>query len=109
MTQRHGKSIRQLQLRRMFATVRPNCAALLVEFANIFATHGFDIGLNEEFMIKLTTEADSLGYSQNLPTSNILKGYKHEELVLLHRYDMVTTLLFSKYASPIFYCYFYSS
>ena len=63
MTQPHGKINRQLQLDRIYATVRRNCADLLVEFYDIFATHGFDIGMNEDFKVKLTTEDGSLAYS----------------------------------------------
>ena len=40
---------------------------LLVEFHDIFARHRFDIGMNEEFKVKLTPKDDSPAYSQNLP------------------------------------------
>ena len=36
---------------------------LLVEFHDIFARHRFDIGMNEDFKIKLTPKDDSLAYS----------------------------------------------
>ena len=76
--------------------------ALLVEFHDIFARHRLDIGMNEEFTVKLTPKADSLAYSQRLPTSVNLKDDILVELALLHKYGVITTLPFSKYASPIF-------
>ena len=75
---------------------------LLVEFYDIFARHRFDIGLNEDFKVKLTSKDDSPAYSQNLPTPINLKEDNFVELALLHRYGIITTLPFSKYASPIF-------
>ena len=76
--------------------------ALLVEFHDIFARHRFDIGMNEEFMVKLTPKDDSPAYSQSLPTPINLKEDILVELALLHKYGIITTLPFSKYASPIF-------
>ena len=75
---------------------------LLVEFHDIFARHRFDIGLNEDFKVKLTPKDDSLAYSQSLPTPINLKEDILVELALLHRYGIIKTLPFSKYASPIF-------
>ena len=75
---------------------------LLVEFHNIFARHRFDIGMNEDFEVKLTPKDDSPAYRQSLPTPINLKEGILVELALLHRYGMITTLPFSKYASPIF-------
>ena len=75
---------------------------LLVEFHDIFARHRFDIGMNEEFKIKLTPKDDSAAYSQSLPTPINLKEDILVELALLQRYGIITTLPFSKYASPIF-------
>ena len=40
--------------------------------------------------------------SQSLPTPTNLKGDITVELALLHKYGIITTLPFSKYASPIF-------
>ena len=76
--------------------------ALLVEFHDIFVRHRFDIGMNEEFTVKLTPKDDSLAYSQSLPTPINLKQDILVELALLHKYGIITTLPFSKYASPIF-------
>ena len=76
--------------------------ALLVEFHDIFARHMFDIGMNEEFTVKLTPKDDSPAYSQSLPTPINLKEDILVELALLDKYGIITTLPFSKYASPIF-------
>ena len=75
---------------------------LLVEFHDIFARHRFDIGVNEEFTVKLTPKDESLAYSQSLPTPVNLKEDILVELALLHKYGIITTLPFSNYASPIF-------
>ena len=75
---------------------------LLVEFHDIFARHRFDIGMNEDFKVKLKPKDDSPAYSQSLPTPINLKEDILVELALLHRYGIITTLPFSKYASPIF-------
>ena len=75
---------------------------LLVEFYDIFARHRFDIGMNEFFKVKLTSKDDSLAYSQSLPTPINLEEDIFLELSMLHQYGVITTLPFSKYASPIF-------
>ena len=76
--------------------------SLLVEYHDIFARHRFDIGMNEDFMIKLTPKDDSPAYSQSHPTPVNLKEDILVELALLHKYGIITTLPFSKNASPIF-------
>ena len=76
--------------------------SLLVEFHDIFARHRFDIGINEEFTVNLTPKDDSPAYSQSLPTPVNLEEDILVELALLHKYGIITTLPFSKYASPIF-------
>ena len=58
--------------------------------------------MNEEFKVKLTPEDDSPAYSQSPLTPITLKENILVELALLHRYRIITTLPFSKYASPIF-------
>ena len=73
-----------------------------MEFHDIFARHRFDIGMNEEFKVKLTPKDDSPAYSQSLPAPISLKEDIFVELAMLHKYGMITTLPFSKYASPIF-------
>ena len=73
-----------------------------MEFYDIFATHRFDIGMNEEFKVKLTPKDDSPAYSQNLPAPKNFKEDILVELAKLHNYRIITTQPFSKYASPIF-------
>ena len=75
---------------------------ILVQYHNIFARHRFDIGTNREFKVKLTPNDDRPAYSQSLHTPINLKDDITVELALLHRYGIITTLPFSKYASPIF-------
>ena len=75
---------------------------LLVEFHDIFARHRFDIGMNEELKVKLTPKDSSPAYSQSLPAPIHLKEDILVELTMLHKYGIITTLPFSKYASPIF-------
>ena len=57
---------------------------LLVEFHDIFARHRFDIGVNEEFTVKLTPKDESPAYSQSLPTPVNFKEDILFELALLH-------------------------
>ena len=75
---------------------------LLGEFHDIFARHRFDIGMNEEFKVKLTPTDDSPAYSQSLPAPINLKEDILVELAMLHKFGIITTLPFSKYASPRF-------
>ena len=56
--------------------------SLLVEYHDIFARRRFDIGMNEEFTVKLTPKDDSPAYSQSLPTSVKLKEDILVELAL---------------------------
>ena len=75
---------------------------LLVEFHNIFARHRFDIGINTEIKVQLTPLDNRPAYSQNLLAPINLKDHIFVELALLQKYGIITTLPFSKYASPIF-------
>ena len=75
---------------------------LLVEFHDVFARHRFDIGINTEFKVQLTPLDNRPAYSQSLPAPINLKDDILVELALLHKYGIITTLPFSKYASPIF-------
>ena len=75
---------------------------LLVKFHDIFGRHRFDIGMNDDFKVKLTPKEDSPAYRQSLQTPINLKEDIIVELTLLHRYGIFSTLAFSKYASPIF-------
>ena len=81
---------------------RQQIEKILVEFNDIFARHRFDIGTNQHFKIKLTPNNERPAYSQSLPTPIHLKDDITVELALLHKYSIITTLPFSKYASPIF-------
>ena len=75
---------------------------LLVEFHDIFARHRFDLGINTEFKVQLAPLDTRPAYSQSLPAPINLKDDTLVELALLHKYGIITTLTFSKYASPIF-------
>ena len=75
---------------------------LLVDFHDIFARHRFDIGINTEFKVQLTPLENRPAYRQSLPAPINLKDYMLVELALLHKYGIITTLPYSKYASPIF-------
>ena len=81
---------------------RQQIEEILMEFHDIFARHRFDIGTNREFKVKRTPNDDRPAYSQNLPTPINLKDDITVELALLHKYGIITTLPFSKNASPIF-------
>ena len=63
---------------------------LLVDFHDIFARHRFDIGVNEEFTVKLTPKDESPAYSHSLPTPVNLKEDILVELALLHKYGIIT-------------------
>ena len=73
-----------------------------MKFHDIFARHRFDIGINTEFKLQLTPLDNRPAYSQSLPAPINLRDDILVELALLHKYGIITTLLFSKYASPIF-------
>ena len=75
---------------------------LLVEPHDNFARHRFDIGINTEFKVQLTPLDNRPAYSQSLPAPINLKNNILVELALRHKYGIITTLPFSKYASPIF-------
>ena len=75
---------------------------LFVEFHDIFARHRFGIGINTEFKVQLTPLDNRPAHSQSLPAPINLKDDILVELALLHKYGIITTLPFSKYASPIF-------
>ena len=76
--------------------------SLLVGLHDIFARHRFDIGINEAFTIKPTPKDDSPAFIQSLTTPINLKEDILVELASLHKYCIITTLPFSKHASPIF-------
>ena len=74
----------------------------IVEYNDIFAYHRLDIGINNSFKVKLTPKDERPIYTQSLPVPINLKEDLTVELALMHRYGIITTLPFSKYASPIF-------
>ena len=74
----------------------------IVQYNDIFARHRLDIGINNNFKVKLTPKDERPIYTQNLPVPINLKEDLTVELALMHRYGIITTLPFSKYASPIF-------
>ena len=74
---------------------------ILVEYHDIFARHRMDIGMNTEFMVKLTPKDNKAVYSQSLPMLIHLKEDLIVEMALMHKYGIITVLPFSKYASPI--------
>ena len=75
---------------------------ILVEYHDIFARHRMDIGMNTEIEVKLTPKDDKAVYCQSLPMPIHLKEHLIVELVLMHKYGIITVLPFSKYASPKF-------
>ena len=81
---------------------RADIENILVEYHDVFARHRLDIGVNHDFKIKLTPKNDQPAYTQSLPCPVNLKEDLTVELALMHYYGTITTLPFSKYASPIF-------
>ena len=80
-----------------------NLEATIVQFNDIFARHRLDIGMNMQFKASLTPKDDEKPvYTQSLPVPINLKEDLSVELALRHRYGIITTLPFPKYASPIF-------
>ena len=58
--------------------------------------------MNTEFKVRLTPNDDKAVYSQSLPMPINLKEDLMVELALMHKYEIITVLPFSKCASPIF-------
>ena len=58
--------------------------------------------MNTEFKVKLFPEDDKAVYNQSLPLPILLKRDLNVEMALMRKYGIITVLLFSKYASPIF-------
>ena len=74
----------------------------IVEYKDIFALHRLDMSINNNFKVKLTPKDERPIYTESLPVPVNLKEVLTVELALMHRYGIITTLPFSKYASPIF-------
>ena len=75
---------------------------LLVQFNEVFARHRFDIGIKKDYKVKLTPVDERAALSHSLPVPLNLKEDIMAELALLHKYGIIRTLPYSKYASPIF-------
>ena len=75
---------------------------VLVEFSDIFPKHRFDVGYKTELKIKLIPEHDMPVYVQSPITPIHLRDELIVELVLMHYFNLVTTLSHSKYRSPVF-------
>ena len=75
---------------------------ILVDYNDTFARDCLDIGINNDFKIKLTPKSEQPTYIQSLPCPVNLREDSTVELALMHYYGIITTLPFSKYASPIF-------
>ena len=77
---------------------------LLIEYADIFAKHRFDVGYNSDLKVKLTPEHQRLLYTQGPPTPIQLRNELTVELALMHYYGfgLITTLSHSKYSNPLF-------
>ena len=74
----------------------------IVKYNVILACHRLDIGKNKTSKVKLTPKGERPIFTQNLPNPVNLKEDLTVELALMHRYDIITTLPFSKHANPIF-------
>ena len=74
---------------------------LLVEYHHIFARHQLDMGINNDFEIKLTPKHDQPVYAQSLPTPTNLTDEILVELALQQAYVIITNLPFRMYSSPI--------
>ena len=58
--------------------------------------------MNNSFKVKLSPKDERPIYTHSLPLRIILKEDLTVELALMHRYCIMTSLPFPKYASPIF-------
>ena len=65
--------------------------ATIVGFNDIFARYRLDIGMDTQFKVSLTPQNDKPVFTQNLPAPNNLKEDLTLELVLMHRYGIITT------------------
>ena len=75
---------------------------LPVKHHQIFARHRLDLGKNTDCIVKLTPEHDKPIYTSNPTTPIHLRDEILIELALMQYYDIITSLPFSKYSSPIF-------
>ena len=84
------------------AARRQSVQEILFEYHYIFVRHIMDIGIKLKFKLKLTAIDKKSSYRQNQPMPIHLTADIFAELTLLHKNGMITVLLFSKYASPIY-------
>ena len=75
---------------------------LLVDFHDIVKQHRFYIGKKTGFKVKLTPLDNRPAYSQSLQAPINVKDDILVELVLLRKSGIITTLPFSKHATPMF-------
>ena len=68
----------------------------LVDYQDVFTRHRMDIGMNSELKVKLTPKDDKAVYNQSLPMLIHLKEDLIVEVALIHKYGIITGLLFSK-------------
>ena len=74
----------------------------MVDYHDIFTRHKKKIGMITEIEVKRSPKDDKAVYSHNLPMPIHLKEDQIVELTLMHKYGIITVLLFSKYASLAF-------
>ena len=79
-----------------------NLSKRLLNTTTFLRVTDLTFGINNSFKVKLTPKDERPMYTQSLPVSVNLKEDLTVELALMHRYGIITTLPFSKYASPIF-------
>ena len=72
----------------------------LFDYHDLFARHKMDFGMNTEFKLKLTPKDEKAVCNQSLPKPIHLKEDLNVELVLMHKYAIITVLPFPKYAVP---------
>ena len=61
----------------------------IIEYNDIFARHRLDIGINNNFKVKLTPKDERPIYTQSLPVPINLKEDLTVELALMHRYGII--------------------
>ena len=74
----------------------------IVKKNDIFSRHRLDIGKNNTFKVTLTPKDERPIYTQNLPVPINLKEDLTVKMALRHRYGILTTIQFSKFASSNF-------
>ena len=73
----------------------------LFHYHEIFARQS-GYWMNTDIKVKLTRKDNKVVHSRNLPLPIHLKKDLLVEIALMHKYGIITVLLFSKYVSPIF-------